>query len=263
MEQTRIFMKRFLITAIMSLFIIGLQAQTTTEKWNPVHQRWEYYDSNRNLVGYRKQNIYGQWVYTDVQRQEQQRRNEPLKAYDMDLIQKGLEIKQQRFNQKLDAVYEIISKIDYESSLWADIIKNNSITMSTEQANYVTKYYSTEISYQQIDKNYYDVVRYLTQVYNNFYTWRINASNQTNTQNKQPKPTVPTTASKTEKYPPGLYAVSKGAIINQNPDNNSKILLQMSDGGTVRVIDKVQNTAFYKVEADGIIGYMWVVGFKN
>jgi len=263
-------MKRFLITTIIFLFVIGLQAQTasSSRKWNDLYKRYEYFDSKGQMTGYEKWNkLYGKWEYFENRNYRQPNTStysnyEYKSPYNIELIERGLALKQQQFDKKMNNINEIWGKINYE----IEIIMDNNLQLTKEQNDEIIRYSKTITGFTNgdVDKNYNNVISYMNQVYSNIHTWRINASRRTQTQSQNSYQQQSSGQEiKKDKYPPGLYAVSKGTIIHQNPDNNSKILLQMRDGGTVRVIDKVQNTAFYKVEADGTIGYMWVTPRNN
>jgi len=260
-------MKQFLITTIIFLFVIGLQAQTasSSKKWNDLYKRYEYFDSKGQMIGYEKwNNLYDKWEYFESRNYQQPNTStysnyEYKSPYDIGLIERALAIKQQRYDQKYNNIQNKINHIwDIAIQKADEGIASDSHYKYMENFNEETK----KITSNMITNNYEYVMNWLRDIEINVRSWKAVKSNIVQSQTSKQEQAIQNPP-KTEKYPPGLYAVSKGAIINQNPDYNSKILLQMRDGGTVRVIDKVQNTTFYKVEANGTIGYMWVVGFKN
>lgn len=137
-------MKRFLLALILLLSIGCLEAQTTTEKWSPVYQRWEYYDARGNMIGYKKKNMYGQWVYTDTQKNNQStdNRNEPLQAYDMDFIARALAIKQQQYERQLE--------LNRQNEAEKERIKRENALYMIDQIN---AYYKAANSYPQTVRN--------------------------------------------------------------------------------------------------------------
>lgn len=96
-----------LVALFFSLSTIKLQAQNVTEKWNSTFNRYEYYDSKGQLIGYKKKNMFGQWEYFDKQQSTQdtpQRDYSHLdrSPYNLELIEKALHLRQQQYERQLE-----------------------------------------------------------------------------------------------------------------------------------------------------------------
>lgn len=247
-------MKQLFIVSILLLSLLGLQAQDATAKWNEMYKRYEYYDSRGNLTGYRKWNeMYNRWEYFD-NNSSKGRKYEYKSPYNTELMERVLKEKnaqtEQILNQRVDVIQEIMEEtieIAYEKLQEGKISQRGFDKFMKDYSD------GLKITNGEVLHDYNNLLDWLYKVKKNVLNWNKQAithsNNNLSTQKKEDKSS-------------GIYAVVKNAIIHQRPDSNSPILLQMRDGGTVRILDKVQNTSFYRVESGRITGYMWSVHFK-
>lgn len=169
-------MKRFLFVIILLLSISGLKAQTTTQKWNSVYKRWEYYDSRGNMIGYNQRNVYGEMEYVDVQkqRQEQQRRNEPLQPYNnYGLIERALSQKQQLYNKRHADIVEIASRINSYIKEVIDARKLFKHDKTKDLENYddaLKKIGNWDLT---INQNYNNAINWLLDFEKSMYKWEL------------------------------------------------------------------------------------------
>lgn len=79
-------------------------SQTTTKKYNDLRNRWEYYNSSGQMVGYEKYNsLREQWEYTDLSQNVSSRVHnygDPQSTFDTDLAIMALAAKQKQYNQR-------------------------------------------------------------------------------------------------------------------------------------------------------------------
>lgn len=111
-------MKKFIFISILSFCITGLYAQTSTKKYNKYRERYEYFDSSGNMIGYNKWNSYReQWEYTDLSKSNNTSNNSYISPYDTDMIYGMMQQKQARYdhNVKLfsDKVDELLDVMAY------------------------------------------------------------------------------------------------------------------------------------------------------
>lgn len=110
-------MKSILLFTV--LFCINISfSQSTTEKYNSLMERYEYFDNNGTMIGYKKYNsLMEQWEYYPLNSKTNTNSRytnsdyiDPYKGTN-DLIYKGLEMKQNKYdyNRKLiaDKIYNI------------------------------------------------------------------------------------------------------------------------------------------------------------
>jgi len=101
---------KYLLLFIFS-FSFSAYCQTLTEKWNQYMNRYEYYDSANQLVGYKKYNTYNSsWEYFDNTQNNQQQAN-LIPSYDFDLMYKALAYKQGQFDNNVQGLQNSISDI--------------------------------------------------------------------------------------------------------------------------------------------------------
>ncbi|MDR2955414.1 MAG: SH3 domain-containing protein [Prevotella sp.] len=258
-------MKRILFVVILLISISGLQAQTTTEKWNSIYQRWEYYDSQHNLIGYKKKNLYGQWEYTDVQKQkqEQQRRNEPLQPYhNYGLIERALSQKQQLYDKRHADIVEIVSRINSYIGDVLDAKKIFKYDKNKDLENYedaLTKIGNLDLT---INQNYSYSMNWLLNFEKDIYKWELVDIYELQAQTNISKPQQShSKGNEYKRYSPGVYNVYEHSpIMDGIHVTHSKEIAK--SGKTIEVLEKVTDR-YYKVKThDGIIGYfdliLWV-----
>lgn len=116
----------FVIFALLFTFLSN--SQTYSEKYNSLYDRFEYYDSDGDLIGYKKWSaLNDQWEFFSVKKKST--KNGYIKPVNLSLINKALSTKQKKFerNEKkiLDLFDEIIDKLNgYESERHRKIALN-------------------------------------------------------------------------------------------------------------------------------------------
>lgn len=60
-------MKKFSLIVGLFICFTALHSQNSTKRYNQYLERYEYFDSSGNIIGYNKWNPYlEQWEYTDI-----------------------------------------------------------------------------------------------------------------------------------------------------------------------------------------------------
>lgn len=94
-----------LFVLLLLVFTTICYSQTTTKKYNDLRNRWEYYNSSGQMVGYEKYNsLMQQWEYTDLSQNVSSRVHDygdPISTFDADLAIMALAAKQRRYNEQV------------------------------------------------------------------------------------------------------------------------------------------------------------------
>ena len=153
----------------MFLCAFSIYAQTQTKTWNQIRQRYEYFDSNRNLIGYETWNIVSkQWEYYDVRPATNNNYTPPpyVPPYSAEtLILKAYMSSEQRTNNVM-ALANMIREVK--------ISKENAGYMNNERRQFWNSYidgFNNRVSDNKnrfySDDNYYNsVIRWMEGVYN-------------------------------------------------------------------------------------------------
>jgi tetratricopeptide (TPR) repeat protein len=103
-------MKRFLLVFMLFSFSLSY-AQTQTEKYNSILNRYEVFDSNGNMIAYKVyNNILRQWEYNEVNSSNSSSSyydNIPIYEPNLDLIHKVLAKKEAQYNAQLNRKRQI------------------------------------------------------------------------------------------------------------------------------------------------------------
>jgi hypothetical protein len=97
-------------------------SQSFSEKWNTVYQRYDYYDTYGNLIGYKKWNAnYGRWDYTQLNSNTYGKNVYQVEAPieqggDLELAQKILIEKQRQYDISQSRLNNDIHNLPYNSS---------------------------------------------------------------------------------------------------------------------------------------------------
>lgn len=93
-----------LFVLLLFVFTTICYSQTTTKKYNDLRNRWEYYNSSHQMVGYEKYNsLKQQWEYTDLSQNVSSRVHDygdPQSTFDADLAIMALAAKQKQYNNR-------------------------------------------------------------------------------------------------------------------------------------------------------------------
>lgn len=106
---------RKLFFILVFIFCCNLSfSQTATSKYNSILQRYEYFDANGDLIGYKVyNNIRGQWEYyaETPQKPNENKYGEVKSPIDIDLMGRVLMSKQNSYNYNNELVKKVISDI--------------------------------------------------------------------------------------------------------------------------------------------------------
>lgn len=88
-------------------------SQTSTEKWNSLSRRYEYFDQRGYMTGYKEYNsLRGTWdFYSTNQRQGQVEYNKPVNPYNTNLVERVLAAKQGRYDANVQRISNEINRI--------------------------------------------------------------------------------------------------------------------------------------------------------
>lgn len=114
---------------------INTFAQTSTEKWNDLYKRYEYFDSNNRMTGYKQYNsIYQRWEYFDLKQNnntEGYEIQQPTSSVNINLVNNVLTNLQRKYDnmtaeekRKYSESYDYSQKKSYVSSITIDFVKN-------------------------------------------------------------------------------------------------------------------------------------------
>jgi len=107
---------------ILLLFLLYcgcVSAQTTTEKYNTLNNRYEYFNSNNQMIGYKQYNsLKSAWEYTDttVATRKPLDYGTPQATYDFDRINQALAYKQNQIDSGVKSVQNAINYLDNQIS---------------------------------------------------------------------------------------------------------------------------------------------------
>lgn len=117
-------MKKLLFVFLLATNFVF--SQTTTEKYNTILERFEYFDNSGNMIGYKKYNsLSQQWEYFETATKNNPKANrEYIKPFDFDLIDDSLKYKQSKYEnntEKIRLKIELVNKLfqllsDYKST---------------------------------------------------------------------------------------------------------------------------------------------------
>lgn len=108
-------MKKIFFLVLLSFGSVCF-SQSVTEKYNSLYQRYEYFDSSGNIIGYKKYNkLSSQWEYFDLKETEYEKQprqyGEYIQPYNLDLIERALQQKQQKYQSNFKTVKSTIEYI--------------------------------------------------------------------------------------------------------------------------------------------------------
>ncbi|TVZ26703.1 hypothetical protein JM83_1690 [Gillisia sp. Hel_I_86] len=148
------------ILIFLILFSFACFSQSYTEKYNEIQQRYEYYNSYNELVGYKEWDaINEEWRYTDLTQRQQQRKSpyadmQPVNTFNANLTNQVLAAKESKYNSNINLVQNKIDELSRNLTShptlhkrFSDAItrfnnQNNKIDYSSAQAtNSVINYF--------------------------------------------------------------------------------------------------------------------------
>lgn len=130
-------MKNIFILFIYLLFCISSYSQTRTEKYNSLYERYEYFDQNGQMVGYKKYNsLLGQWEYYETKTNSTKKYGEYIQPIDIGLLERTLAAKQARYDQQ-------IAELKRQQKETAEIERQKAVI----RMNQIIDYYNNANSY--------------------------------------------------------------------------------------------------------------------
>lgn len=257
-------MKTKLITILFLLVSVFANAQNTVRRYNELLERYEYFDSNRKLIGYEKWNsLYNQWEYTDLR--SRNNGSTYIPPYNMEVVGAAMRLKQERHDRNLNIISNKGQQL-YNTLLYIESV-NGGLTQSQSNAyNIMINKINTSMSNADISDN--NSANYVIRVIDNFIhtvsSWdnrnkvkresTISNNRNTTTTNK-PNKNEPKSITKAKpKNIQGFYPIYSNVPIYKEPTASSSIIKKAS--GQVEVIGLVDNTSYYKVVYKGVTGYM-------
>lgn len=101
-------MRNFTFLLCFLLTFMSCFGQNSTEKYNTYLRRYEYFDSNGNMTGYKQYNNYlNQWEYYKSEEQGYQIQ-QPSPLGDIELTRQVLSSKQKQYDTNLETIREVV-----------------------------------------------------------------------------------------------------------------------------------------------------------
>jgi len=226
-------------------------------------KQWEYYDSSGRMIGVQKWNsIMQQWEYYEEKNPTSTYKEvTPYQSpYDVNAIGKALLYKQQQRDSNYSLIMDRVNTFNRVIDRATDIecfFSDQKWQQLISYAGQLDKALTGDLSSNTLTQN---IISSLDNNIRIVESWiRDCQQNQSNNYNKQAnKENIKQKESSNNKiYSPGVYAVYNMSPILDRPDTkNGKILLNV-ENGIIRIIEKVQNVDFYRVQSGNIKGYMW------
>ena len=254
-------MKKNLFSLLVFLCAFVVDAQTQTKSWSQINQRYEYFDSNRKLIGYETWNILSkQWEYYDA-RPSTNNNYTPqpyVSPYNLDLIKEAMIVKQAQVDQMKANLNELLGRI-----IAAKDEKDRAGYITESRAQWL-RLLSSEMD-SRINRNaekFFNDVNY----YNSTINWLLNMEDEIRKWDKpvasQRQQTILTQATSTinTSYETFDGYVSGNSAIYSEDRVGSRQIGNTTDG-VIKIISKARGP-FYKVLlANGQAGYvneMWI-----
>lgn len=139
-------------------------SQSATSKYNSIYNRYEYFDSNGTMTGYKTYNsVSQQWEYYEIPKTNTQNRYNEVQQVDTDYRIKGLQYSENKSSRNYNRIVETINKID-------KLIYNNGINEFNNELSKLFKNCVNEINSKKIDLSSDDMtnraINYLYDCYN-------------------------------------------------------------------------------------------------
>lgn len=280
-------MKKILI-AILFTYQFSL-AQTSTEKWNSLYNRYETFDSNGNMISYKVWNsIHQRWeTYTGSSQNTGYVPNKKRTDDNFELLKTTMESKQSKYNYNKQRILKYISDtrdLLNSSNLHSDLV--NSIA-NRFNAEYLKPYYnnSYDLSYDSVTQN---VINWLSNGFDKIVTEEGDKfkSKISNTKNLVGGYFVPLIeeqnfvngkwiTKKTETYNASLFFhddmiwFKRGSnrwiarkLVLLLHDTSLKAYVYSSDHGTTLISDDYKYVLFYD-RSNANVRYYYTIGDKS
>lgn len=142
-------MKKYLLLFLISITTSTIcVAQSYTEKYNSLYNRYEYYDSNGKLIGYKKWNsLYNRYdiEYLGNNNSSQYNNYNYVQPYDFELMYKALEYKQNRYDNNIQKVQNKANYINKLFEFFTNNIGEREISNRIQELSELLEDYSKKI----------------------------------------------------------------------------------------------------------------------
>lgn len=126
-----------LFALLFCVYGVSSIAQTTTEKYNSLMSRYEYYNSSGTMIGYKTYDSLMQtWNYHEVKQPTQtQPTYQYIEPVNLKLINQALASKQARYDNNTKSVQDAINILrnNVNNSAYSQTVKNNCISAFNEK----------------------------------------------------------------------------------------------------------------------------------
>lgn len=238
-------MKNILYFTIL-LFSLNLSAQSYTKKYNDLYNRYDYFNNNGTLIGYKYyDDLYQVWKYKDL---SQVPTSSYIKPINTELVGKVLNAKQQKYDANVEKIYNTINEIRnkvYNLNLDPEVIESVWAKFNSQCLDVIDR---KKFDYSS-STNTNTVMNFMYESINNI----IN-----NTNKKQKPKYIEQTPYKKEFS--GYVETVSFAPITKEPNSSSKEIAIVKNG-KVEIISKF-NDSYYKVKYNNLTGYLLVAWIK-
>lgn len=243
------------------LFTVLSYSQTTTKKYNDLMNRYEYYNSSGQMIGYEKYNsLMQQWEYTDLSKTVSPRVHDygkPQSTFDTDLAIQALSARQSQYNKNQSLVENVITNASKNINI-------KLLGISNENKRYdVLELFNLKME-NYFDKNSNNInANNIYQVENHIYLIYEDALKEVNNSyNKETNTKTYDDSKNSPKFKYGDYVkTTDDAPIRSEANLNSNII-KRSKSEVVKIIKSVGEN-YYEVELSGLTGFISVAWLRE
>lgn len=234
--------------------------QDVYEKYNNIQNRYEYFNSNHQMVGYKVYNsIQERWEYHSVEKNQRKRRNsyssEPVSTFDAGLAYKVLASKQASYDKNVADVRRHLEKLQDQFEQYGNYKKEQkALNMYSEVIEAFNNNNNTvDFSSRSVTV---DVMNYFTREYNRIIKRVNNMSTKTTTNNSSYSNNSNTNRrTNNTVFETGFISVNTDISLRAKPNVMSRVVYKCPKDAVVKVVD-TSNETYYEVIVDGYSGYI-------
>lgn len=237
-------MKKIFLILLIFAFNFSY-AQSYTEKYNDLYNRYEYFDNQGKMIGYKYyDNLYKVWKYQELSKSTQDSYISPINT---SLVNKALASKQIRLDENVkktqSSIDDIISSISQmeisQSAKDAILFKFRKTVKSIEYKNY--DYSDNNLTRQVINYLYSEANAIIKAETSKVVTETKNKSSKKNT---------------SVNYT-GYKKASYYSPITSEPTMDETKVVGRVEYGNIYILEKYDDK-YYKIKYNNIIGYIFV-----
>jgi len=247
-----------LILFLFVLFSVSVFGQDVYEKYNDIQNRYEYFNSSHEMVGYKTYNsIQERWEYHSVEQRQTTRRNkypDPVSTYNAGLVNKVLASKQARYDNNVADVSRHLDDLTNKLRQYDDYEKEEkAIDMFSEViTGFNNKNNNVDFSSSSITV---DVKNYFTTEYNRIIKFVNNMPKKTSTSRNYSNTSNSNKGTANTLFETGFISVPIDIYLRAEPNVSSRKIHKCPKDAIVKVID-ISNDTYYKAVVDGYSGYI-------